>query len=46
LDLKRVAAVARPLSAEAPAEVNLAAVVEETNALYKGLYSRLVAPML
>jgi hypothetical protein len=28
------------------AEDNLAAVVEEINALYKGLYSRLVAPML
>jgi hypothetical protein len=46
LDLKRVAAVARPHSAVAVAEDNLAAVVEEINALYKGLYSRLVAPML
>jgi hypothetical protein len=41
LDLKRVAAVARPLFLE----VNLAAVVEEINVLYKDRF-RAEAPML
>ena len=49
LDLKRVAVVARPrfleAPAEAPAEVNQAAVVREINVLYKDRF-RAEAPML